>query len=177
MACIEGGGKDATRPTDSAARNLRAEDRLAKTLLLAALVPEVDVLKSLTADPSRRPESRVDPDAYRGARRPGGVAALPRLGRGDRRGPDRRRSGQSDHHACSSRRSTPRASSPTPTATTTPGTAGARSGSILFRELGIEDRGKLLLHHEIFWRGTPRRFEVIFANVRELPDESLDNPS
>ena len=36
----------ATRPADDgAARNLRAEDRLAKTLLLSALVPEVEVLK------------------------------------------------------------------------------------------------------------------------------------
>ena len=30
-----------------------------------------------------------------------------------------------------------------------------------------------MLYHEIIWRGTQRRFEVIFANVRELPDESL----
>lgn len=44
---------------------------------------------------------------------------------------------------------------------------------ILFDELGIEDRDKLVLYHEATWRGTKRRFEVIFANVRELPDESL----
>ena len=30
-----------------------------------------------------------------------------------------------------------------------------------------------MLDHEITWRGTQRRFEMIFANVRELPDESL----
>ena len=30
-----------------------------------------------------------------------------------------------------------------------------------------------MLYHEITWRGTQRRFEVIFANVRKLPDESL----
>ncbi len=44
---------------------------------------------------------------------------------------------------------------------------------ILFNDLGIEDRDELMLYHEITWRGTQRRFEVIFANVRELPDESL----
>ena len=39
-----------TRPkSDRAARALRAEDRLAKTLLLSALAPEVEVLKNLTA--------------------------------------------------------------------------------------------------------------------------------
>ena len=39
-----------TRPkNDKAARALRAEDRLAKTLLLSALAPEVEVLKNLTA--------------------------------------------------------------------------------------------------------------------------------
>ena len=44
---------------------------------------------------------------------------------------------------------------------------------ILFSELGIEDRDELILYHDVAWRGTERRFEVIFANVRELPDESL----
>ena len=44
---------------------------------------------------------------------------------------------------------------------------------LLFRELGIEDRDELMLQHEVTWRGTPRRFEVIFSNVRELADESL----
>ena len=47
---------------------------------------------------------------------------------------------------------------------------------ILFGELGIEDRDELMLYHDVTWRGTQRRFEVIFANVRdvrELPDESL----
>ena len=44
---------------------------------------------------------------------------------------------------------------------------------ILFRALGVEDSGKLMLQHDIVWRGTPRHFDVVFANVRELPDESL----
>ena len=44
---------------------------------------------------------------------------------------------------------------------------------ILFAELGVADRGDLLPRHAITWRGTERAFEVIFANVRELPDESL----
>ena len=40
---------EARPKSDRAARALRAEDRLAKTLLLSALAPEVEVLKNLTA--------------------------------------------------------------------------------------------------------------------------------
>ena len=39
-------------------------------------------------DAARGAQSRVDPDADRGTRRPGGAAALPRLGRRDRGDPD-----------------------------------------------------------------------------------------
>ena len=162
-----------TRPADdNAARNLRAEDRLAKTLLLAALVPEVEVLKSLTA------------------------ARLAALNHGSIRTPIEGREGQEVLRRCRAWaaeigevRIGDDPANPTITLQLTAvdtesilanadrhDNTGNRRRAIrelLFRELGIEDRGKLLLHHEIPWRGTPRRFEVIFANVRELPDESL----
>ena len=158
--------------TDGAALNLRAEDRLAKTLLLAALAPEVEVLKGLTA------------------------ARLAALNHGSIRTPIEGREGQEVLRRCRAWaaeigevRIGDDPANPTITLQLTAvdtesilanadrhDNAGNRRRAIrdlLFRELGIEDSGKLMLHHEITWRGTPRRFEVIFANVRELPDESL----
>ena len=163
----------ATRPADdSAARNLRAEDRLAKTLLLSALVPEVEVLKGLTA------------------------ARLAALNHGSIRTPIEGREGQEVLRRCRAWAAEIGAvrigddpANPTITLQLTAvdtesilanadrhdntGNRLRAIRQILFRELGIEDSGKLLLHHEIAWRGTQRGFEVIFANVRELPDESL----
>ena len=162
-----------TRPAgDSAARNLRAEDRLAKTLLLSALVPEVEALKNLNA------------------------ARLAALNHGSIRAPIEGREGQEVLRRCrgwaaeiGEVRIGDDPANPTIalqlTAVDTESilanadrhdnTGNRRRAirEILFRELGIEDSGKLMLHHEINWRGTQRRFELIFANVRELPDESL----
>ncbi len=159
-------------PGDSAARNLRAEDRIAKTLLLSALAPEVEVLKNLTA------------------------ARLAALNHGSIRTPIAGREGQDVLRRCRAWaaeigevRIGDDPANPTITLQLTAvdtesilanadrhDSAGNRRRAIreiLFHELGIEDSGKLMLYHEITWRGTQRRFEVIFANVRELPDESL----
>ena len=162
-----------TRPkNDRAARALRAEDRLAKTLLLSALAPEVEVLKNLTA------------------------TRLAALNHGSIRTPIEGREGQEVLRRCRAWaaeigevRIGDDPANPTITlqlsAVDTESiladadrhdNAGNRRRlirEILFNELGIEDRDELMLYHEITWRGTQRRFEVIFANVRELPDESL----
>ena len=162
-----------TRPkNDKAARALRAEDRLAKTLLLSALAPEVEVLKNLTA------------------------TRLAALNHGSIRTPIEGREGQEVLRRCRAWaaeigevRIDDDPANPTITlqlsAVDTESiladadrydNAGNRRRlirEILFNELGIEDRDELMLYHEITWRGTQRRFEVIFANVRELPDESL----
>ena len=163
----------AARPSgDGAARNFRADDRLAKTLLLAALAPEVEVLKSLTA---------------------GRLAAL---NHGSIRTPIEGREGQEVLRRCRAWaaeigevRIGDDPANPTIalqlTAVDTESilanadrhdnTGNRRRAirEILFRALGVEDSGKLMLQHDIVWRGTPRHFDVVFANVRELPDESL----
>lgn len=48
-----------------------------------------------------------------------------------------------------------------------------RVREVLFSELGLEDEDQLFVVHEFQWRGTRRRCEVLFTNVRDLPDESL----
>ncbi len=162
-----------TRPkNDKAARALRLEDRLAKTLLLSALAPEVEVLKNLTA------------------------TRLAALNHGSIRTPIEGREGQEVLRRCRAWaaeigevRIGDDPANPTITlqlsAVDTESiladadrhdNAGNRRRlirEILFNELGIEDRDELMLYHEITWRGTQRRFEMIFANVRELPNESL----
>ena len=162
-----------TRPkNDKAAHALRAEDRLAKTLLLSALAPEVEVLKNLTA------------------------TRLAALNHGSIRTPIEGREGQEVLRRCRAWaaeigevRIGDDPANPTITVQLSAvdtesiladadrhDNAGNRRRlirEILFNELGIEDRDELMLYHEITWRGTQRRFEVIFANVWELPDESL----
>ena len=39
--------------------------------------------------------------------------------------------------------------------------------------MGVEDRDELFLVHSFVWRGSRRRCDVVYANVRELPEESL----
>src|SRR5205085_113514 len=41
---------------------------------------------------------------------------------------------------------------------------------ILFEQLGVEQKDTLILHHEFMWRATRRACEILFANIRELPD-------
>ena len=164
----------AARPEDDgAARAFRAEDRLVKTLLLAALAPQVDVLRGLTA------------------------ARLAALNHGSIRTPIEGREGQEVLRRCRAWaaeigevRIGDDPADPTITlqlaAVDTEsilanaarqdndGNRRRKVREILFRELGVADRDDLLLlHHEITWRGTQRTFEVFFANVRELPSESL----
>ena len=162
----------AARPDDGAARAFRADDRLVKTLLLAALTPEVEALRNLTAN------------------------RLAALNHGSIRTPIEGREGQEALSRCRAWaaeigevRIGDDPANPTValqlSAVDTEGilanaerhdNAGNRQRKIrelLFQELGVADEGDLLLHHELSWRGSRRSFEVIFANVRELPDESL----
>ena len=162
----------AARPDDGAARAFRADDRLVKTLLLAALTPEVETLKNLTA------------------------TRLAALNHGSIRTPIEGREGQEVLRRCRAWaaevgevRIGDDPVNPTValqlSAVDTDGilanaerhdNAGNRQRKIreiLFQELGVPDRDDLLQHYELLWRGCRRSFEVIFANVRELPDESL----
>ena len=163
----------AARPKDDrTARAFRADDRLAKTLLLSALAPDVDTLKNLTA------------------------ARLAALNHGSIRTPIEGREGQEVLRRCRAWAAevgeirigddpanpviaVQLSAVDTESILADAGrhdNAGNRRRlvrEILFAELGIEDRDELVLYHEATWRGTKRRFEVIFANVRELPDESL----
>ena len=44
---------------------------------------------------------------------------------------------------------------------------------LLFESLGVADHDDMFLAYSFVWRGSRRRCDLLYANVRELPDESL----
>ena len=122
-----------------------------------------------------RPEPRHDPDADPGHGRAGGAAALPDLGGERGRDPHRRGDqpddlrpalgrGHREHHRAGRG------------ARTTRGTASAGCAQMLFEQLGIAGRGRVRAVPTSFsWRNTKRSCIVLFKNIRELPDSSLEN--
>jgi hypothetical protein len=156
---------------DAKCAAFRADDRLVKTLLLAALVPEVEALRGLT---------------------PGRLAAL---NHGTIRSPIPGREAGIVLSKCrewASQVGEIRISDDT-NPTISVQLSGVDTDSILdkarvndnfanrqrrvrevlFSELGLEEADDLFVVHEFRWRGTRRRCEVLFTNVRDLPDESL----
>lgn len=48
--------------------------------------------------------------------------------------------------------------------------------AMIFAAMGIEDRDNLVQRKSFVWRGTPRACNVLFQNIRKLPLESLKSP-
>jgi hypothetical protein len=166
LEAIKLGQADAT-----AAKNLRNDARLLKTLLLGALVPEVESLKGLTAQ------------------------RLAALNHGTFRSPIPGREAQDVLRKCRDWNSeigeikitedkNPVVSiqvtgidiEPILRSAEANDNAGNRRKKIreaLFAELGIEDEGALFTTYPFTWRGTRREVELIYENVREMTDERL----
>lgn len=155
----------------SAAKNLRNDARLLKTLLLGALVPEVESLKGLTAQ------------------------RLAALNHGTFKSPIPGREAQDvlrkcrdwaseigeikiteDHNPVVSIQVTGVDIEPILRAAEANDNAGNRRKRIresLFSELGIPDDGTLFTNYAFNWRGTRREVELLYENVREMTDERL----
>jgi hypothetical protein len=43
---------------------------------------------------------------------------------------------------------------------------------IVFNAFGVQDDNQLFLDHKLLWRGTPRNVEVMFQNIREISDDT-----
>jgi hypothetical protein len=150
----------------------RTDDRLVKTLLLSALVPEVEPLRTLSP------------------------ARLAALNHGTIRSPIPGREAQmvlSRVRAWAAQvgeiKVGEEPTNPTISVQLTgvdtegildkarahdnPGNRRRKVRELLFAQLGIEDRDELFLTHAFTWRGTARSCEVVYAKIRELPDESL----
>ena len=157
---------------DPRARAFRADDRLLKTLLLAALVPQVESLKGLNAarlaalnhGSIRSPiPGREKQEVLRRVRN--WAAQVGEIKVGDEADPTvtLHLSGVDTEGILANADSVDNA-----------GNRRRKVRELLFEQLGIEDRDELFLEHELLWRGTRRAFQVIFGNVRELTDESLE---
>ncbi len=158
---------------DPRRQKFRADDRLIKTLLLSALVPQVEALRNLNADKLtalnhgsiRTPIPGREPiEVLNRCRR--WAAQVGEIRVGDE--------------------STP---------TITVQLSGVDTKQILdqvlgidqtgnrirlirqmlFDQLGIEGREDLMQDVTIDWRGTPRHVSVLFRNIRDLPIVSLNN--
>ena len=149
----------------------RADDRLVKTLLLAALVPQVESLKglnsarlaalnhgSITAPIPGREKQEVLRRVRNWAAQVGEIKV------GEEADPTvtLHLSGVDTEGILANAQ-----------AVDNPGNRRRKVREILFEQIGIEDRDDLFLEHEILWRGTRRSFQIIFGNVRELTLESL----
>ncbi len=155
----------------TAAKNLRNDARLLKTLLLGALVPEVESLKALSAQ------------------------RLATLNHGTFRSPVPGREAQDvlrkcrdwaseigeikiteDQNPIISIQVTGVDIEPilrAAEANDNPGNRRKRIREALFKELGIEDTGGLFNNYAFNWRGTRREVELLYENVREMTDERL----
>ena len=163
---IKLGQADAT-----AAKNLRNDARLLKTLLLSALVPEVESLKALTGP------------------------RLAALNHGTFKSPIQGREGADilrkcrdwaseigeikiteDQNPVVSIQVTGVDIEPILRAAESNDNAGNRRKRIreaLFGELNISESGGLFTTYEFTWRGTKREVELLYENVREMTDDRL----
>jgi hypothetical protein len=54
-----------------------------------------------------------------------------------------------------------------------PGNRQFKIRGMLFKSLGVPEQDTMFISHEFLWRGSRRSCDVLFSNVRALPDESL----
>lgn len=154
------------------ARNLRNDARLIKTLMLAALVPEVESLKALTAP------------------------RLTALNHGSFRSPIPGRESQDVLRRCREWASevgeikVTDETQPVISIQVTgvdiepilrhvqglidnPGNRRRKLRELIFEQMGIRDNNDLFTTYEFVWRGTKREVEVVYENVREMADDRL----
>ena len=158
--------------TDPLGALFRGNDRIVKTLLLAALAPDVVALKDLTAarlcalnhgsikaPVEGREAATLMTRLRKWAARVGAlrIAADPvnptvsiQLSRVD---VDAILSGGANED--------------------NPGNRRRKIRELLFGRLGLDAKDGLFVKHDFVWRGTRRTVEVAFTNVREIPDEGL----
>lgn len=151
----------------------RNDDRLIKTLLLSALVPEVESLRGLNAE------------------------KLAALNHGTIKTPVPGREGQEVLRRCRSWAASVgeirigEETNPTITVQLSgvdtegiieqarrednQGNRVRRVRQMLFESLGIQGEGEFEQFHEFWWRNTKRNCTVLFKNIRELPPSSLEN--
>lgn len=152
----------------------RNDDRLLKTLLLAALVPEVESLRALNAErlaalnhgTIRTPiPGKEGQEVLRKCRNWAGSVGEIRIGE-ERQNPSIsiqlsgvdvegviRQAAREDNH----------------------GNRIRRVRKMIFEQVGIKDEGQFEHIYEFDWKNTKRACVVLFKNIRELTDASIEN--
>lgn len=153
------------------AKALRNDARLLKTLLLAALVPNVESLKALT--PARL--TALNHGTFRSPI-PGQEAQQVLRKLRDWSGEVGELKVTDDSNPLVTIQITGVDLEPVLKAAEVVDNAGNRRKTVrelLFEQLGIADRGTMFHHYDFTWRGTRREVEVVYENVREMADERL----
>ncbi|AMV19858.1 phage resistance protein [Planctomyces sp. SH-PL14] len=163
---------DFSDPKRAAFRN---DDRLVKTLLLSALVPNVEALRGLNAEKLaalnhgtiKTPiPGREAQEVLRRCRNWAGDAGEIRIGEEANPTISVQLSGVDVEGIIAQARREDNQ-----------GNRIRRVRQMLFEQLGVTGEGEFEQYHEFLWRNTPRRAEILFRNIRELPPGSLENSS
>jgi hypothetical protein len=157
---------------DARAVAFRVDDRLAKTLLLSALAPEVEPLRNLTA-----PRLAALNHGSIASPVPGreGQMVLTKLRTWAAEVGEIKIGDEPTNPTIALQVSSVDTESILQKAQVVdnPGERVRKVREILFRGLGIADHDQLFLVHEFLWRNTRRECEVIFKNISTLPLDSL----
>ncbi|MBZ5495689.1 MAG: phage resistance protein [Acidobacteriia bacterium] len=151
----------------------RCDDRLLKTLLLSALVPEVESLRALTADrlaalnhgSIKTPvEGREGQEVIRRIRNwAAGVGEI-RIGEEANPTISIQLTGVDVESIIEQARREDNY-----------GNRIRRVRQMLYEQLQIQGEGEFEQYRQLVWRNTSRNFTVLFRNIRELHDNSLEN--
>jgi hypothetical protein len=152
----------------------RNDDRLVKTLLLSALVPEVESLRGLNAEKLAALNFGTIKVPIPGTE---GKEILRRIKNWVAAGVGEIHLGEEANPAITVRLSG------VDTATILAQAGGEdnhgnqvrRVKQMLYEQLGVTGEGEFEQYHEFHWRNTKRVCAVLFKNIRELPDSSLEN--
>lgn len=151
----------------------RNDDRLVKTLLLSALVPEVESLRGLNAEKLaalnhgtiRTPiPGREAQEVLRRCRAWAASVGDIRIGEEANPTISVQISGVDTEGIVEQARREDNQ-----------GNRIRRVRQMIYEQLNIQGEGEFEQYHEFWWRNTKRDCTVLFKNVRELPDSSLEN--
>jgi hypothetical protein len=157
---------------DSKRAALRNDDRLIKTLLLSALVPEVESLKNMTPQRLAALNHGTIKSPIPGQEAATVINKFKRWAAAAGQIKIREGAGQTTLAIQLSSVDTEQILAKAE-GVDNRGNRIAKLKELTFKELGQEDVDQLFYTHEFKWRGTPRRVDILFANIRDLVRESL----
>ncbi|QDU98792.1 phage resistance protein [Lignipirellula cremea] len=164
---------DALDYTDPKRAAFRNDDRLVKTLLLSALVPEVESLRGLNAEKLaalnhgtiKSPiPGKEAAEVLRRCRKWASNVGEIRIGEESNPTITVQLSGVDTESIIEQARREDNQ-----------GNRIRRLRQMLFEQIGIQGEGEFEQFHEFWWRNTRRNCKVLFKNIRELPNSSLEN--